>query len=151
MSSYLLNTEANYQFCLGRYETSPTETRKREIAKKQILIDQRRRDERLPLRWFTSAELKDVEDDSDAWPSEPRQPLALAEEFAELPTLVKYQGETTMTLDTLLAELLELRKTHSGQTPVTYVMQDGYYEYCERHLSITGTTASAGCIRLDNI
>ncbi len=151
MSSYLQNTEANYQFSVRRYETASTEKHKREVSTKQILIDQTRRDERLPLRWYTSAELKELGDDSDEWPTEPRQPLALVEEFTDLPTLVKYQGETTMTLDTLLAELQELRKTHSGQTPVTYVMQDGYYDYCEKYLSITRTEAHAGCIRLDYI
>ncbi len=129
MSSDLLNLEANYAWYVQRYESSPYTAHQTELAMKQILIDQMRRDEKLPLRWFTSAELEELGDDADKWPEKPRQPLALApisqepkpKPVKEPPKRVNWQGETTITLDSLLKQLQELRKVHDGQTPVVGV------------------------------
>ncbi len=154
--SDLANLEANYRSCVNRLGTDPSKNRLRELAKKQIIIDGERCDQRLPRRWYTYQEVIELGTDPDNWPSEPREPIALGEflsdsdpeAWKELPTMVRFEGQTTMTLDTLLKKLLELRETVSGQMPV--VVQR-IYDYEECLTNISNVEARDDCIVFDNI
>ena len=116
--SRLQDAEANYELCLTRYQATPTEERCAELARKQIYLDTMRRAHLLPLRWYTSSELKEMDESEEDWPSEPRMPLELTETFTELPKRVKCRDFSTVTLDTLLAKLQALREVYGGQFPV---------------------------------
>ena len=132
----LADLEANYAWQLERYLASPKNTpeQRRLMAQRQILIDEQRKTEKKPLRWYTSAELDGLDEDALYWPAEPREPLALTltedkkEAPKKLPTpkMVNWDAYTTITLDSLLEILQEMRKTKSGDTPVMGVEFGGY-------------------------
>lgn len=125
----LADLEANYEDTVRRYEACPSIPRRIVLAKKQVLIDGMRREEKKTLRWFTSAELQELGDEADDWPTEPREPLALAvvsEPPKHGPQTVKWHTYTTLTLDSLITMLQELRKTRGGETPVVGVEFGGY-------------------------
>ena len=155
MSATLRNLEANYALGVKRYEASPSPARRAELTKKQILIDGVRHEEKKCLRWFTAKEIQELGENSDNWPSEPREPLAL-QEFSEMepegwshaPKMVNYDGKRTMTLDTLLEKLQELRATHGGQKPVVFLTQRDYFECFE---NLTAVEGREDCIVFDNI
>jgi hypothetical protein len=159
MSATLRNLEANYALGVNRYEASPSPARRAELAMKQILIDGARHEERKCLRWFTAKEIQELGDDASDWVakgySEPREPLALQElselepeEWSHAPKMVNYDGKMTMTLDTLLAKLQELRATHGGQKPVVFLTQRDYFECFE---NLTAVEGREDCIVFDNI
>ena len=139
LASTLLKLEAIYTSLLERPPTAET---KAEIAKMQVLIDDMRMYQRMPLLWYTEEEMVPVGSDSENWDTEPRTPLAVWETFwgptkplalngripvpqltptPDLPTKVSSVSQyPTLTLDALLAQLHEVRKTHGGQTPVVW-------------------------------
>ncbi len=138
MSSNLLNLEANYAWSVKRYESSPRKTKRRELAKKQILIDIARDEEDLSLRWFTLGDLVMMGDDADTWPTEPREPLALAvmqeppkvesdgETVESDEETVEWSGYTTLTLDSVIAMLEKAREKYGGKMPVMGVEFGGF-------------------------
>ena len=153
MSSNLLNLEANYTWSVERYETSPRKTKRKELAKKQILIDTARSDEKLSLRWFTDAELKEMGDDADDWPTEPREPLALAVmqeppkvedkvDMEELADVVEWNGYVTLTLDSVIAMCEKMREKYGGKTPVMGVEFGGFS-------ALSGVQVDRGCLVIE--
>ena len=138
--SSIADLEANYAWCLERYQAAPTQEKAKELAKKQVLIDQLLREKKWSLRWFTEEELDQLGDDADTWPTEPRKPLPViaankppkVDRGVEMePQTIKWHGYTTLTLDSLIAMLQELRKTRSGDTPVIGVEFGGYSGFQE--------------------
>jgi hypothetical protein len=138
MSSTLLNLEANYELGVRRYDASPSPARRTELAMKQILIDGVRHEEKKPLRWFTAEEIEKLGDEAETWKekgyTEPREPLGLVQDVSEmapeawkeLPKMVNWHSYTTLSLDSLIAMLQEMRETHGGQMPVMGVEFGGF-------------------------
>ena len=129
MTPTVADLEANYEDALKRYDANSADSRWT-IATKQIFIDAQRRVEKKTLRWFTPAELDYFGNpDEETWPTEPREPLALvavSEPSKVELKRVKWHSYTTLTLDSLITRLQELRKTRSGDTPVMGVELGGY-------------------------
>lgn len=67
---------------------------------------------------------------------------------ANQPTTVNCKDFTTITLDSLIAKLTELRKTTSGQTPVAILKID---EGLDIFSPIADANLSNGCIVIENI
>jgi hypothetical protein len=125
----ICDLEANYTFCLEKWRKNPTAKGEAELAQKQLLIDKVRRSQKEPQRWYTRAELKEM--DEEEQPTTPRTPYDLTEEWVEVPpkkTTVKVDGTETMTLDALIARLQELREEYDGDTPVWHVEFGGITE-----------------------
>ncbi len=96
-----------------------------------MLLDTARREKKWSLRWFTAEELDAMGDDAESWPTKPRKLLSMvtADEPPKItikPQLVKWSIHTTLTLDSLIEMLQDLRKTRSGETPVMGVEFGGY-------------------------
>jgi hypothetical protein len=153
MSTNLLNLEANYAWSEGRYSSAPTAEKGKELAKKQILIDQLRLEKKWPTRWFTEAELDQLSGDADCWPTEPRKSLAqvAAEEpsrveeekaIEKLVETVEWDGYTTLTLDSVIAMLEKMREKYGGKTPVMGVEFGGFS-------SLSGVQEDDGCIVIE--
>jgi hypothetical protein len=154
MSSTLLDLEANYAWSVKRYESSPRKTKRKDLAKKQILIDMRRDEEDLPLRWFTLGDLVMMGEDADDWPTEPREPLALAaiqeppkketdkEAMEKLADVVEWNRYTTLTLDSLIAMLQKMREKHGGKMPVMGVEFGGFS-------ALSGVEEDRGCLVIE--
>lgn len=141
MSSDLRNLEANYAW---RCQSPLTEALRSELARKQMIIDQMRLSEGCPTRWYSATQLEALDDDPDKWPLEPREPLDQQPqpEAKPEPKTVEWDGYTTLTLDSLIAMLQHMRKTHSGETPVMGVEFGG--------LSSLGSVAlDDGCIVIE--
>ncbi len=131
MSTDILDLEANYAWSEQRYTFAPTAEKAKDLAKKQILLDTARREKKWSLRWFTAEELDAMGDDAESWPTKPRKLLSMvtADEPPKItikPQLVKWSIHTTLTLDSLIEMLQDLRKTRSGETPVMGVEFGGY-------------------------
>ena len=124
--------EANYTFCLEKWRQNPTPKGQLELAHKQVFIDQARRSEKQPQRWYTKEELKSI--NQEELPDTMRAPFDLTEEWVEIPpkkTTVMAEGMETMTLDALIARLQELREEYDGDTPVWHVEFGGLTELYE--------------------
>ena len=124
----ICDLEATYSFALQKYQENPSLEKQRELVKKQIMIDEKRSWEYQPLRWFTRAELSEMDHFEDSKPTVSRQPVALSDnwEWAEKPKRVMTSsGTTTMTLDFLIERLQELREEHGGDAPVFHVEYGG--------------------------
>jgi hypothetical protein len=153
MSSDLMNLEASYVWSEKRCSEAPTEKNKKDLAKKQILIDQLRRDKKWATRWFTSEELDQLGDDADIWPTEPRKPLSLstgkepsevddAAEMDKLVDVVEWNGYTTLTLDSVIAMLEKMREKYGGKMPVMGVEFGGFS-------ALGGVQEDSGCLVIE--
>lgn len=149
----LADLEANYAWSETRYSFAPTKEKAKELAKKQVLIDQLRREKKVSTRWFTPEELGALGDDAETWPTEPRKPLAqvAAEEpeplsdtkaMEKLVETVEWENHTTLTLDSVIAMLEEMRKRYGGKTPVMGVEFGGFS-------SLSGVQEDDGCIVIE--
>ncbi len=145
--------QANYAWNETRYSSAPTKEKAKELAKKQILIDQLRCEKKWSTRWFTPEELDALGDDAETWPTEPRMPLVLvaAEEpeplsdtkaMEKLVETVEWENHTTLTLDSVIAMLEEMRKRYGGKTPVMGVEFGGFS-------SLSGVQEDDGCIVIE--
>ena len=128
----------------------------REIfASFQAQIDALRMELRRPLLWFTENELKEMTRRASEFPAEPRKPYKKPEEppslwaappaircpprvallpvaagagLAEEPQTVTVDNRTTITLDTLIDQLVKLRRRLGGDAPVWHVEFGGITE-----------------------
>ncbi len=148
-----MNLEANYAWSEMRYRDAPTAEKGKELAKKQIIIDQLRREMKRSLRWFTSEELDQLGDDAETWPTEPRkslvalaaeEPSKLEEEKAmgKLVETVEWRSYTTLTLDSVIAMLEKMREKYPGKTPVMGVEFGGFS-------ALGGVQEDRGCIVIE--
>ena len=130
-SSDLRNREANYTFCLDLFRKDPSIEKQKELAQKQIIIDQDRKGLLLSTRWYTWKEIKDFEKDEDMMLaiSEPREPLDIPknDDDAVWAEKTKYYTENleeegvffaTLTLDGLIEKLMAIREHMGGDEPV---------------------------------
>jgi hypothetical protein len=151
MSSDLLNLEANYAWSEMRYEKAPTAEKGKELAKKQVMIDQLRLGKKWQTRWFSSAELDQLGDDPDNWPAEPRKPLPTVKEapkedeedsIEKLVEEVEWNGYTTLSLDSVIAMLEKMRERYGGKTAVMGVEFGGFS-------ALSGVQEDSGCIVIE--
>ena len=129
-SSVLRNREANYKFCLELFRKDPSKEKQKELARKQIIIDQDRKGLLLSTRWYTWKEIKDFDKDEDSMAAiaVPREPLDIPknEDETEWAEKTKYYTEddeeegffATLTLDGLIEKLQAIRENMGGDEPV---------------------------------
>lgn len=138
----LADLEANYAYSVERHRENPTA--KHQLAEKQIIIDERRYLNKEPTRWYTFAQIEEIQDrDPDEWPKEPRMPLDLVDEFVEHPRLVKANGLRTLSVGALRQLLEQLDCDDS--TPVWIRGNDYYGELIE----VTDATVTAHGVILE--
>ncbi len=124
MDSTLANLEANYKFSLELFRKNPSVDGQKELAKKQIIIDETRACLRLSTRWFTKQEIRDFEKDEDSIPNLPRKPLDIPEDdsetvWAEETRWVKVdEFNYSLKLDALIERLQAMREEFGGNVPV---------------------------------
>ena len=129
-SSVLRNREANYTFCIELFRKDPSKEKQKELAQKQIIIDQDRKGLLLSTRWYTWKEIKDFDKDEDSMAaiSVPREPLDIPknDDETEWAEKTKYYTENdddeeffaTLTLDALIEKLQAIREHMGGDEPV---------------------------------
>lgn len=131
MDPTLANLEANYKFCVELFRKSPTTEGEKDLAKKQIIIDETRACLRLSTRWFTKQEIRDFEQDEDSIPNLPRTPLDIPEDdsetvWAEVTRWVKVdEYNYSLKLDVLIEKLQAMREELGGDVPV-WLQSDSY-------------------------
>lgn len=135
-SSELRNREANYTFCLELFRKDPSKEKQKELAQKQIIIDQDRKGLLLSTRWYTWKEIKDFDKDEDSMAAitVPREPLDIPknDDETEWAEKTKYYTENdddeeffaTLTLDALIEKLQAIREHMGGDEPV-FRFEDG--------------------------
>jgi hypothetical protein len=149
----LADLEANYAWSETRYSSAPTKEKAKELAKKQILIDQLRREKKWSTRWFTPEELDQLGDDAETWPTDPRKTLlqrtmeepSYVEERKAIDALVEtveWGDYTTLSLDSVIAMLEEMRKRYGGKMPVMGVEFGGFS-------SLSDVQEDDGCIVIE--
>lgn len=134
MSSELANREANYTFCLELFRKNPSKEKQKELAQKQIIIDQYRTGLLLSTRWYTWKEIKDFDKDEDSMAavSAPREPIDIPENDDDTVWAQKSKYYTehdddeqqffaTLTLDGLIEKLESMREKFGGDAPVFLV------------------------------
>ena len=137
MSSELANCEANYTFCLGLFKEVPSEDKQKKLARKQILIDQYRKDLALSTRWYTWKEIRDFEKDEDSMDAVDtlREPIDIPENddntvWAEKTKYYREEDDrevlVTLTLDAFIEKLQAIREKVGGDVPV-FRMEHGAY------------------------
>ena len=117
-------------FCLEQFRKDPSKEKQKELAQKQIIIDQDRKGLLLSTRWYTWKEIKDFDKDEDSMAaiSVPREPLDIPknDETVEWAEKTKYYTEddedegffATLTLDGLIEKLQAIREHMGGDEPV---------------------------------
>ena len=113
------------------------------FASLQQRIDALRLELGLPILWFTEDEIRDMNKGITGLPDEPRNPYKLPtqpeeeegeeeeeeeEEDEEVPQTVTMRGRTTITLDTLIEQLMTLRHSVGGDAPVWHTEFGGITE-----------------------
>ena len=124
--SELADCEANYAWCLEKHLKNPLAewraVRLMELASKQLTIDDMRQDLMMPLLWYTKKEVRDIINDEDLLPAEPREPLSIPpqEEQDKVPLkkVATKDGCNTMTLGALIEQLTALQARLGHNAPV---------------------------------
>ena len=129
MSSTIADLEANYKDICRRFTEYPTDEKRRDLAQKQLFIDDVRNMSKAHTRWYTRKELKELVGTDASPPEVPREPVEIpgTDEdtiWAEKSKYVKvnsYYGiDYAITLDALLQKLQMLRDKLGGDVPVFY-------------------------------